>query len=103
MDIINHGAFPYVIADKLDAPLEVSIPCAVVGMLPDLIGIAGGSYKGKWKVYNWAHKFNFLWFLPPYLLHIIMDYPAHIKERKYWLTSDIISWIVLLAVYIFIH
>ncbi len=96
MDIINHSAWSYVIADKLDAPLEVSIACAVVGALPDIIGIIGGSYVGKWKLYNWAHRFNFLWFLPPYLLHILMDYPAHIKDKKYWWYCEIVSWIILI-------
>ena len=96
MDLINHAGWSFVIADKLDAPLEVSISCAVIGMAPDLIGIAGGSWKKKWKLYNWAHKFNWLWVLPPYLLHIGMDYPAHIQNKKYWWHCDIVSWLILI-------
>jgi len=97
MDFVNHGAWGFVIADKLNAPLEVSIPCAVICMAPDLIGYAGGSLKGNWKLYNWAHQGNWLWILPPYLLHIGMDYPAHINNKKYWWHSEIISWIILCA------
>ncbi len=86
----------FTIAHKLDAPIELSIACAAVGAMPDLIGLAGGSMKGDWKIYNWAHKtFSLLWLLPPYLLHLIMDYPSHIQDEKYWWHCEILSYIII--------
>ena len=107
MDIINHGAWSYYLIDKLDGAVldfpHIAIVSAVVmGVAPDLAGIVGGSINKKWGVYNEAHRFRaWMLLLPFYALHLLMDYPAHIKERKYWWHCDIASWIILAVLYFF--
>ena len=100
MDIINHGAWSYFLMEKIEADPYLITAAVVMGIAPDLLGMIGGSINNKWGLYNKAHKFKWwMALLPFYSLHLLMDYPAHIENKKYWWHSDIISWIILMITF----
>jgi len=109
VDIINHIGYGYITAklierafgfEGFDLPLELT--CSASAVLPDIIGFAEKVIKNNYKLwswYNWAHRLNVLWLMPPYLLHVLMDIPAHYKDRKYWWHCNILSWILLIIIW----
>ncbi len=70
---------------------------AILGALPDLAGIAGGSARGHWDVYMDWHSFSHpVSFIPPIALHLIVDKAFHPPEGGW--RKGMIGWVVAIVI-----
>jgi len=108
MDTISHAVAGYLMAEAINAPLEIKILSAFIGALPDIIGEAEKHFKQDATVWNWYDKAHYnwwvLWIFPPYGFHVILDSFTHTEGKRWWkpkerLWMEVVFWIILLFLF----
>lgn len=82
----------------------ISVWCARYSILPDVFGIAGGSDRGDFKLYNNAHNQNpdnvkvfkkYQW-NPLYYFHVWQDKYTHGPGQRWWVWNERL-WVEVLT------
>lgn len=106
MDTLSHAVGGFLITASFNAPIEVNIASAILGALPDVIGAVEKLVKkdsAQWNWYEKAHyKWKWLWLIPSYGLHILLDSFTHDEGKKWWkpkerLWAEMLYWIILVS------
>jgi len=90
--------------------------CTYYSTLPDIYGIAGGSAKGNWNLYNNAHNqnpanvkvYNKYKKNPLYYLHVWQDKYMHQPGQRWWVWNErlwveVVTDILWLSILIFLY
>lgn len=107
MDSIQHSAWGVAMTVAVESSfglehsIALNVSSAVMGAMPDLIGIVGLVVERSWRFRNWAHGEELetapAWFRvlvklmmlhPAYSTHIWMDSGMHAAGDRWWIWDE---------------
>lgn len=124
MDTLQHGAWGAVAGIATGRSIKETVALAVVGASPDVIGWWRRVFTNKenWDWYTFLHRLevagavglsgflsviatdNPFWAIAGcvYCLHVVMDYPVHQHNRRWWIWNEMfwaeaLGWVLILA------